>query len=225
MLPGTLCDARAFGPQLRSLSHRMVVIGDLTHDASINRMASRVLRDAPPKFALLGHSMGGIVAFEVLRQSPERVERLALLDTNPMHETEERRAGRLELMRDVLNGRLETVVKEKLLPHYFAEANADNDDLRNLILTMALDLGDKVFDRQSKALLERVDSQQLLDKIDIPTLLLCGSEDKMCTPATHEMMASRIANATLVILEGAGHFAALERPVEANQALHRWLDA
>lgn len=224
LLPGTLCDGRVFSSQIYSISDRDVSVGDLTRDNTIAAMARRVLADAPPRFALLGHSMGGFVAFEILRQAPERVDRLALCDANPMHETPERRAGRVELMRAVSGGKIEEVVRSKLLPLYFAAENAENSMLQDLILQMAADLGPAVFESQSRATMSREDSRPTLDAIQAPTLLLCGAEDGLCTPAGHEMMGSRIANSKLIVLEGAGHFPMLECPDQTNAALHDWLN-
>ena len=225
LLPGHMCDARLFGPQLAALADRSVSVADLTDADSIAGMAQQVLASAPPHFALLGLSMGGIVAFEILRQAPQRVGRLALLDTNPFPESEDRSAGRLELMRIVAAGGLKPVVIEQLKPAYLARSNRDDLPLLSLIANMALELGPLVFDRQSRALLERPDSRLLLANIRMPTLVLCGREDALCPLAVHEMMAATIPGATLVVVDAAGHLPTLERPAAVNAAIHCWLNA
>ena len=225
LLPGHMCDARLFGPLLEALPGRRYFVGDLTADDNVAAMARRVLTAAPPHFALLGLSMGGIVAFEILRQAPERVARLALLDTNPLPESEDRSTARLELMRIVAAGGLQSVVTERLKPAYLASANRDEHALLDLIVDMALELGPAVFDRQARALLHRLDSRELLHDICVPTLILCGREDVLCPVAAHEAMAGAISGATLVVVDGAGHLPTLERPGAVNAAVRSWLDS
>ena len=225
LLPGHMCDARLFGPLLEALTGRAIFVGDLTADDNVTAMARRVLATAPPRFALLGLSMGGIIAFEILRQAPERVARLALLDTNPLPESEDRSTERLELMRIVAAGGLQSVVTQRLKPAYLASENRDERPLLDLIVDMALKLGPAVFDRQARALLERPDSRELLNDIHLPTLILCGREDALCPVAVHEAMAAAISGATLVVVDGAGHLPTLERPAAVNAAVRRWLDS
>ena len=223
LLPGHMCDARLFGPLLEALPGLPSLVGDLTADDNVAAMARRVLATAPQRFALLGLSMGGIIAFEILRQAPERVARLALLDTNPLPESEDRSSARLEVMRIVAAGGLQSVVTERLKPAYLASANRDERPLLELIVDMALKLGPAVFDRQARALLERPDSRELLNDIRVPTLVLCGREDALCPVAVHEAMAAAIPGATLVIVDEAGHLPTLERPAAVNAAVRRWL--
>ena len=225
MLPGHMCDARLFGPQRAALPGRLVLVGDLTADDNVAAMARRVLGIAPPRFALLGLSMGGIVAFEILRQARERVARLALLDTNPLPESEDRSTARLELMRLVAAGGLKDVVVERLKPAYLASESREDAVLLGLLVEMALDLGPCVFDRQARALLSRPDSRELLAHIRVPTLVLCGREDALCPVAVHEAMAAAIPGATLAVVERAGHLPTLERPAAVNAAIRHWLDS
>ena len=220
-----MCDARLFGPLLDALPGRAVFMGDLTADDNVAAMARRVLATAPPRFALLGLSMGGIIAFEILRRAPGRVARLALLDTNPLPESDDRGTARLELMRIVAAGGLKSVVTERLKPAYLASANRDDRPLLDLIIAMALELGPAVFDRQARALRERPDSRELLPDIRVPTLVLCGREDALCPVAVHEAMAAAIPHATLVVIDAAGHLPTLERPAAVNAAVRRWLDS
>ena len=225
LVPGHMCDARLFAAQVAVCDDRSTSVGDLTADATIEAMAQRVLGSAPPYFALLGLSMGGIVALEMVRQMPERVARLALLDTNPFPESADRSTQRLELIGAVAAGDLERVVTERLKPAYLAGANRENKPLLDLIVSMALDLGSSVFDRQARALLSRPDSRPVLEHVRVPTLVLCGREDALCPVSDHEMMASAIPGAILVIVEAAGHLPTLERPDAVNMAMRSWLES
>lgn len=225
LLPGHMCDARLFAPLVEALPDRTCLVGDLTVDDNVAAMALRVLASAPPRFALLGLSMGGIVAFEVLRQAPERVARLALLDTNPLPESEDRSTARLELMRIVAAGGLKSVVTERLKPAYLARGSREDQALLGLIVAMALDLGPAVFARQAQALLERPDSRATLGRIRVPTLVLCGREDALCPVSLHEAMAAAIPGARLVVVDAAGHLPTLERPDAVHTAVCRWLNS
>ena len=225
LLPGHMCDARLFAPLVEALPDRVCLVGDLTADDNVAAMARRVLASAPQRFALLGLSMGGIVAFEILRQAPERVARLALLDTNPIPESEDRSGARLELMRVVAAGGLKSVVTEQLKPAYLARGSREDQALLGLIVAMALDLGPAVFARQARALLERPDSRATLGRIRVPTLVLCGREDTLCPVSLHESMAAAIPRARLVVVDAAGHLPTLERPDAVHTAVRRWLDS
>ena len=224
MLPGMMCDARLFGPQIAALCGREVTVPPLTDHDRIDRLAAAVLAEAPPRFALLGLSMGGIVAMEVLRQAPERVERLALLDTNPRAETAEVQARRAPQIAAAREGRLAEVMRDEMKPNYLA-AGPRRTDVLDLCMEMALDLGPEVFVRQSVALRDRPDQQDTLRAARVPTLILCGAEDALCPLERHELMHRLIPGSTLVVVEGAGHLPTLERPIETTAALRRWLEA
>lgn len=180
-LPGAVCDHRLFEMQTRFFSdNRDVVIADFSGHDSINSMAQSVLKLVPEHFALVGLSMGGIVAFEVLRQAAERVERLALLDTNPYPDGVEQKLLRNEQIELVASGGVDgllSVLNQQLMPRYIAPGNPDSDKLKALIKKMTLDLGPDVFVRHWTALAKRVDSTSTLAKIKCPTLVLCGSDD------------------------------------------------
>ncbi|MEO5732189.1 MAG: alpha/beta fold hydrolase [Rubrivivax sp.] len=225
LLPGHMCDARLFGPLIDDLRGELVLVGDLTADLSVAAMAQRVLASAPPRFALLGLSMGGIVALDMARQAPQRIARIALLDTNPLPESEDRSTMRLELMRLVAAGGLKSVVVERLKPAYLAAVNRDNATLLALVVEMAIDLGAEVFERQARALLSRPDGRTALGELRVPALVLCGREDALCTVAVHQAMAAAIPGSTLVVVEQAGHLPTLERPEAVNAAVRDWLNS
>jgi len=222
-LPGLMCDARLFGPQIAALSaQHSVTVGCLTADDTVEAMARRVLSDAPAEFALAGLSMGGIVAMEVVRQAPDRVTRLALLDTNPLSETPNIAAMREPQIVAAKTGKLESVMREEMKPNYLAPG-PNQAAVLELVMDMAMHLGPEVFVRQSRALQKRPDQQATLRKLKIPTLVLCGEHDALCPVRRHTFMAELIRTAKLVILEDAGHLPTLEQPDQTTAALQAWL--
>lgn len=222
LLPGMMCDRRMWSAQIDAIDIP-VQVADLTTADNFRDMAASVLAAAPARFAMAGLSMGGILAFEIWRQAPERVTHLALLDTNPHPDAEERRPVRFEQIAKARTGRLRELAKDSLKPLYLAECNRNNEALLDTILDMALDLGPDVFERQSIALLDRIDSVPTLATIDCPVLVLCGREDTICPPHYHELMAHEIAGATLVVVNDCGHLSTMERPGPVNAALMRLL--
>ncbi len=211
LLPGLMCDRRLWAPQIEALPQRTFV-GDTTRADNFPDMARDVLSTAPPRFAMAGLSMGGILAFEIWRQAPERVSHIALLDTNARADPPDRKSRRMQQIEEALSGRLRELAIETLKPVYLAESHRDDDKLLGTIMDMAMNLGPKVFERQSLALKNRVDSVDTLDTIDCPALVLCGREDALCPVSFHELMASRIPGAKLVVVDDCGHLATLEQP-------------
>ncbi len=221
-LPGLMCDRRLFAKQIDALEIEATV-ADLTRHENFHEMARTVLQEAPPKFALVGLSMGGILAFEIWRQAPERVSHLALLDTNPHPDTPEKKSTRLDQIRVAAEGRLRELAVESLKPVYLAEANRDDEELLEAVLAMAIDLGPEVFERQSLALKDRADSAATLPGISVPTVVICGDEDRLCPPSLHEYMADRIPGARLAIAPQCGHLATMESPEFVNEQLQQLL--
>lgn len=218
-----MCDARLFEPQIAALSskHAIHAAPLVAHD-TIPALAAEVLAHAPPEFALIGLSMGGIVAMEIMAQAPERVTRLALLDTNPKAELPEVKAKRVPQMERVRAGGLAHVMREEMKPNYLADT-PNRAAILDLCMEMALALGPDAFLRQSAALRDRQDRQDVLRAVDVPTLVLCGREDRLCPIERHELMQSLISSSRLVIIDGAGHLPTLERPEETTAALLDWL--
>lgn len=223
LLPGMMCDGRLFGPQIEALGgERQVTVGDLTRSDRIDAIARDVLTDAPDRFALAGLSMGGIVAMAIMAIAPERVSRLALLDTNHKAELPERQALREPQITRALTGELDAMLREEMKPRYLAPENRADKPLLDLVLAMGHDLGPEVFARQSRALCYRPDYTATLHGINVPTLVLCGAHDALCPPARHQEIAGLVAGATIVIIEGAGHLPTLEQPETVNAALAQW---
>ena len=200
------------------------ITGSDTGSDTVSALATDFLDKAPSRFALCGLSMGGIVAMEVLRQAPDRVERIALLDTNPLAEADEMKQRRLAQMQSVQAGRLAEVMRQEVKPNYLADGT-DKRVLLDLCMDMALTLGAEVFLRQSRALMSRPDQTETLRGARLPALVLCGREDALCPVSRHELMAELIPEATLEVIEGAGHLPTLEQPEQTNAALRRWLEA
>ncbi|MEL6520369.1 MAG: alpha/beta fold hydrolase [Pseudomonadota bacterium] len=224
-LPGMMCDARLFWPQITALSPtRSVQVAPLTGAASMGALAARVLDHAPRRFVLVGLSMGGIVAMEILRRAPDRVTRVVLMDTNPLAETPQRAAEREPQIIGARTGRLEEIMRDEMKPNYLAPGPARSDVL-HLVVDMALHLGADVFVDQSRALQRRVDQQDVLRGLKIPALVMCGVHDKLCPVERHEVMAGLIPDATLEVVPDAGHLPVLEQPERVNRILMKWLDA
>ncbi|RME62431.1 MAG: alpha/beta fold hydrolase [Alphaproteobacteria bacterium] len=225
-LPGMMCDARLFAPQMARLGRRYPVsCADLGRDDSIAGMAARVLRTVPPRFVAVGLSMGGIVAFELWRQAPARVAGLVLMDTNARAETPSRQAARAPQIAKARAGHLRAVIAEEMKPSYLGAAARRDAALLNLIVAMAMDLGPAVFVRQSIALRERPDSMATLATIACPTLILCGADDRLCAPAHHAQMACRIKGAQFRVLPGCGHLPTLEAPAQTSALVEAFIQA
>jgi pimeloyl-ACP methyl ester carboxylesterase len=223
LLPGMMCDARLWGPQIAALSReRLVHVAPITGGDTIEKIAALVLSDAPPRFALAGLSMGGIVAMEVVRRAPDRVTRLALLDTSPLSEPPAYAALRDPQIARARAGSLAEVMAEEMKPAYLAPGPGRVAVLKT-VMEMALDHGPEVFARQSRALQRRPDQQKTLRSLRMPTLILCGRHDGLCPVRRHEFMAELVRGATLEIVEDAGHLPTLEAPETTSQAMRRWL--
>lgn len=223
LIPGMMCDWRLFAPQLAVLGRRPVLLAPPTEHDTMEALAAAILVAAPPRFALAGLSMGGIVAMEMLQQAPERVERLALLDTNLRAEAPEVQARRIPQIEKALSGRLRAVMRDEMKPNYLAEG-PDRQRILDLCMEMALSLGPEVFARQSRALAARHDRQAALAAFKGPALVLMGAEDRLCPRDRHELMHSLIPQSRLAIVEGAGHLPTLEQPDAVTRELLAWLD-
>lgn len=225
LLPGMMCNAQLYRDQIAPFSSdRTIQFSPLTEHDNVQSLAADVLLHAPATFALCGLSMGGIVAMEVQRQAPMRVRGLALLDTNPFAELDAVKQNRHAQMEKVKAGRLLEVMCEEMKPNYLAEGE-NKSDILDLCAQMALALGDDVFIRQSRALRDRPDQSDTLRSINVPALILCGEQDRLCPPDRHRVMHDMVRGSTLVIVENAGHLPVLEQPLKTNQHLQAWLHA
>lgn len=223
MVPGMMCDARVFAPQINDLSRDTGVhVAAVAGGESIRDMAGRVLDQAPQRFALMGHSMGGIVAMEVLRRAPERVSRIALISTTPLAETPEQASWREPQIVKAQAGRLDEAVAGSLPADNFAPGPARNAILQ-MVIDMAYGFGAETFVRQSRALQRRPDAQKVLRQTKVPALILCGAHDKVTPVKRHEFMAGLIPVARLEVFDAAGHMPTLETPEQVTAALRTWM--
>ena len=224
LLPGMMCDERLFAPQISELSkQREVHFAQISGHDTITELAADVLNNAPAVFALAGLSMGGIVAMEILSQASERVERLALLDTNPLAELSDVAKRRGPQIDAVKNGQFKEIIRDEMKPNYLFDGVKKPETLK-LCMDMALDIGPDAFIRQSIALRDRVDQKNTLRKYKRPALVLCGRHDVLCPLERHELMHTLLENSKLEILEDAGHLPTLEQPKITTIALSSWLE-
>jgi len=224
LIPGMMCDARLFGPQIDALSGgRPLILAPISDHDTVSALAADVLSYTPPRFALLGLSMGGIVAMEILRQAAHRVEKIALLDTNPMAESEAVKAGREPQIEKVRAGGLRAVMRDEMKPNYLSDG-PNRGAILDLSMAMSEDLGPEVFIRQSRALQKRPDQQGTLREYTGSALVLCGRDDALCPVSRHELMHELLPNSTLQVIDKAGHLPTLEQPDITNAALIRWLE-
>ncbi|MGM0751745.1 MAG: alpha/beta fold hydrolase [Bacillota bacterium] len=224
LLPGTLCDERLWEHQLEHLTDvSEPSVSMLTEEDTIEGMAESVLKHAPERFALAGLSLGGIVAMEVIRRAPERVTRLALLDSNPHGPKQEQLEGWKDLISKVESGEFQSIVEEKLLPNLIHPSRQEERDLVSTIRDMAEKIGPEVYVQQLRAVSTRSDLREVLREINVPTLLLVGRDDQVCPLSLHEEMQESISESRLVVVNHCGHLSSLEQPEEVTAALRNWL--
>ncbi len=223
LLPGLLCDEALWAHQSETLSDIAdITVADLSQDETIQGMAERVLDSAPETFALAGLSMGGYVAQEIMRQAPERVERLALLDTSSRPDSPENTEQRKGFIEQLELGDFKGVTS-RLLPLLVHQDRLSDDALIAVIQSSAQNVGPEAYIRQQKGVMTRPDGRQSLKKVTCPALVLCGRQDALTPLALHEEMAAAIPGASLVVIEDCGHLAPLERPHAVSAVMRYWL--
>ncbi len=223
LIPGLLCDERLWEHQIQYLDDIAdISVGNTLEDDSISGMAERVLDDAPARFALAGLSMGGYVAQEIMRRAPERVERLALVDTSARADTAEalrRRTGLIEL---ATKGKFKGVTP-RLLPLLIHPDRLEDQPLTSVVMGMAERIGQEVFVRQQNTIMSRVDGRPDLARIEVPTVIICGREDALTPMEVQEEMAAGIPGARLCVVEECGHLSPMERPHAVTALMRDWL--
>ena len=223
LIPGLNCSARLYAEQIPALwRFGPVFIADHTRDDNMRAIARRILAAAPPRFALAGLSMGGYISFEIMRQAPERVAKLALLDTGARAETPEQtqmRRPRIELAK---TGRF-AEVWDALFPILIHPGRQNDEPLKRLIRTMGEETGAEAFLRQQQAIMARPDSRPGLPAIACPTLVLVGDSDQGTPPALSQEIAAAITGSRLVVIPDCGHMSTLERPQAVTDALVEWM--
>lgn len=224
LVPGLSCNAALYAPQWPALADgRPILVADHASHDTLSAIVGRLLDAAPPRFALCGLSMGGYVAFEVLRQAPERVTRLALLDTSAKPATPETNVPREQMIALAEKGAFDNVTT-LLWQRLVAPARLTDEPLRLLVRRMADEVGADGFVRQQKAIMKRPDSRPVLARLSIPTLVLVGEEDEITPVAeAREMVKVNEGRARLAIVPGCGHLSTLEAPEAVTEELLRWL--
>lgn len=223
LVPGLLCSARLYAPQIPALwPYGPVTVADHRRDDDMAAIARRILDAAPPRFALAGLSMGGYIAFAMMRLAPERIVRLALLDTSARPDTPEQSEGRRKFNAMAQAGKLADVV-DTLTPRFLHRDRANDETLRRIVRDMAAETGPEAFVRQQKAIISRQDSRPLLAAIRCPTLVLVGDGDVLTTPELAREIAGGISGSRLVVVPDCGHLSTIEKPDAVNAALADWL--
>ena len=223
LLPGLLCDEALWAHQFDTLSDIAdITVADMTGDETVQGMAERVLDSAPETFALAGLSMGGYAALAIIRLAPERVERLALLDTSARADSPENTKQRQGFIEQLELGDFRGVTS-RLLPLLVHEDRLSDDGLIAVIQASAKNVGPEAYVRQQKAIMTRPDGLEGLKKITCPVLILCGRQDALTPLALHEEMAAAIVGASLVVIEDCGHLSPLERPRAVSAVMRYWL--
>ncbi len=220
---GQLLTRDVWAPQIAAWSaEREVIVADHTQDESIAGMARRLLDAAPERFALVAHAMGGFTAFEVMRQAPERVARLALLATLAPADGPAQTARRQGYIDLVEAGHFEQVAEERI-PMLLSPARREDPALVAAVRQMAKDTGAETFLRQQRGIMSRADSRESLGQIRVPTLILWGDADGIATRAHQDEMLAGIPGARLIVLPGVGHLSTLEAPEAVSDTIARWL--
>jgi pimeloyl-ACP methyl ester carboxylesterase len=223
LLPGLLNTRRVFEQQIEALSDIAdCVVPELWHHDTIGAMAEATLALAPPTFALVGFSMGGYVAFEIMRRAAPRVERLALMDTQATPDSAESTKRRRALLEQTKIGRFHGV-QRTLLPQLVHSRHINDDAITRPIFEMAQEIGADGFVREQRAIIDRADSRRMLVDIAIPTVVIVGRQDQVTPLPRSEEMAADIADSRLIVLDECGHMSPLEKPAEVTAALRRWL--
>jgi pimeloyl-ACP methyl ester carboxylesterase len=223
LLPGQLCDAALWAAQTDALNDiAEMTVADLTRDDTVAAMAARVLAGAPPRFALAGLSLGGYVAFEIVRRAPERVTRLALMNTSARADIEEQTSRRERSVRAARLGAFKGVTA-RFLPTILNPDNAADPIMARIVLEMTERVGRVAFEQQQSAAMTRPDCLALLPSVACPTLVIGGHDDRVTPPALQTEIAVGIRDARLEILDRCGHLAPIERAETVNWLMRAWL--
>ena len=223
LVPGLLCTRALWEPQIAALSDIAdCMVADHTRHTTMAGIARSILKAAPDRFALAGLSMGGYIALEIVRQAANRVDRLALLDTNARDDSPEAREKRRANIALAESGRFDEAI-ELVWPLLVHPDRHNDATLKQIHVAMCHDVGAEAYVRQQRAILTRADSRPLLASIKCPTLVLVGEQDELTPPFLSEEMAAGISGAKLVKVPHCGHLSTLEQPDAVNAALIEWM--
>ncbi len=223
LVPGLTCTARLFAAQIDALwRFGPVTVADHRRASDIKATAARILENAPPRFALVGLSFGGYIAFEMMRQAAERIAKLALLDTSARPDTPEQTATRNTWIAMAQSGRYGEM-PDISIPRYLHRDRQNDPEMTGIVRRMIEETGPEAFVRQLKAIMSRPDSRPLLPSISCPTLVLVGDGDLGTPPELNREIAAGIPGARLIVVPHCGHLSTIERPEAVNAALAEWL--
>lgn len=223
LVPGLSCDATLWRAQVEGLADvAMPVVGDTLQDDSLSAMAARILATAPERFALAGFSMGGYVTMEIWRQAPQRVTRIAFLDTSAEADDMAARNLRKAAVTTARKRGYEAVLRgslQRLVHPDTAQSVAEE------VVAMALRVGLDTYARQQRAIMARPDSRADLASITVPALVIAGAQDKLTPPKRAREIAAHVPQARLELIENCSHMAPMEQPERVNTLLRQWLAA
>jgi pimeloyl-ACP methyl ester carboxylesterase len=224
LITGQLLTDSVWQPLINAWRDREVIVADNRSDDTIEGFAQRLLDNAPPKFVLVAHAMGGFIAFEVMRRAPERVAKLALISTLASADGPAQTARRQGYVDLVESGNFDQVVEERI-PILFPEEKRSDEHLLGIARQMAADTGADTFLAQQRAIMARIDSRPRLGEIAVPTLLVWGEKDGITSRAHHDEILDAIPGARLEVIAGAGHLPTVEAPEVVVPLLSGFIDA
>ena len=220
LMPGMMCNQDVFSYQINVLENFFnVIVVEFNEHRDIELGVKNLVSSLPNKFHLIGHSMGGIVAMELVKQHSKRVLSLALLNTNPYEEKQELKDKRNKTLKELDSLDLISLMKSDYISRYFPDDCRDKNKLIQQCVDMASMLDKKVFYNQSVALRDRKDQTSILENVDCKTLILCGERDQLCPVSYHSDMNKMIKSSYLIVLEGVGHMPIIECPQILNNHL------
>jgi pimeloyl-ACP methyl ester carboxylesterase len=223
LIPGLAGSPRIYAPVLPALwTFGPVTVANHIRDDNMPAIARRILAEAPPRFALAGHSMGGYIAFEILRQAPDRVAKLALINTQARPDSSEASERRNRQIAQAESGQLHAVL-DVLYPGFVHPSRREDPRLQRVVHEMGDDVGADGFMRQQRAIIARADSRPTLAEIGCPTLVISGDSDNTIPNSLSQEMADGIRGARLVIIPDCGHLPQIEQPQATAEALAGWL--
>jgi pimeloyl-ACP methyl ester carboxylesterase len=224
LVPGLTCTARLYAPQIVALwRYGPVTVADHRRDSDIKAVAARILKDAPPRFALAGLSFGGYIAFEMMRHAAARIAKLALLDTSARPDMAEQTAGRKTQIAMAQTGRYGEIA-DLSIPRYLHRDRQSDPAMTGIVRQMIDETGAEAFVRQLQTIMSRPDSRPLLASIRCPTLVLVGDGDLATPPELNKEIADGIPGARFAVVPECGHLSTIERPEAVNAALAAWLE-
>jgi pimeloyl-ACP methyl ester carboxylesterase len=226
LVPGLACSPRIYAAQVPALWRiAPVMLANHRRDATMAGIAKRILDEAPPRFAIAGHSMGGYIALEMFRQAPERIARMALLNTSARPDAPEMSEKRRGWIAECKTNGGYRAVLAGIFPNFVHPNRGGDAALKATVMDMGEDVGEGAFIRQNEASIGRADSRPMLSSIKCRVLVLTSDTDNMVKKEFSTELVEGIPHAKLVVVPDCGHLSQLEKPDEVTAALADWLKA